>query len=377
MAGIYIHIPYCKQKCVYCNFHFSTNLEKMNVMVEAILKEIEIRKNYINAEKVESIYFGGGTPSLLSINDIDNILKKIHKTYNVIPFPEITLEINPDDINKSKISNWKNIGINRLSVGIQTLDEKSLIWLNRSHHKEQSLLALELISTSFENYSIDIIYGIPTQNHQEFENTIHILNQYKIPHISGYGLTVEKNTKLFSDIKKKIIQDVDQDFQVEQYEILINFLSNKNYEQYEISNFSLPNFKSKHNSNYWNQINYLGIGPSAHSYNGFSRQWNISNNALYIQNIHSQNNYFETEILTDTQIYNEYLMTSLRTIEGTSIEKINNNFNEKIVFNFYNTLKKYFESPLILIKNNRIYLTEKGKLFADKIASDFFVLDVV
>ena len=377
MAGIYIHIPYCKQKCVYCNFHFSTNLEKMNVMVEAILKEIEIRKNYINAEKVESIYFGGGTPSLLSINDIDNILKKIHKTYNVIPFPEITLEINPDDINKSKILNWKNIGINRLSVGIQTLDEKSLIWLNRSHHKEQSLLALELISTSFENYSIDIIYGIPTQNHQEFENTIHILNQYKIPHISGYGLTVEKNTKLFSDIKKKLIQDVDQDFQVEQYEILINFLSNKNYEQYEISNFSLPNFKSKHNSNYWNQINYLGIGPSAHSYNGFSRQWNISNNALYIQNIHSQNNYFETEILTDTQIYNEYLMTSLRTIEGTSIEKINNNFNEKIVFNFHNTLKKYFESPLILIKNNRIYLTEKGKLFADKIASDFFVIDIV
>ena len=372
MTGIYIHIPFCKQKCNYCDFHFSTNLSNIELVVTFIKKELFIRKNELSDEKVSSIYFGGGTPSILTNMFLDQILKTIYQNYTINEEVEITLEANPDDINPINIKNWHLIGINRLSIGVQSFDESTLKWMNRAHNVQQSIMAIELASQYFKNFSIDIIYGIPTQSTLVFEKNLKYIEQFNINHISAYSLTVEKNTDLAYQILHKKIKPINTDIQVEQYHIFKNFMEKKGYEQYEISNFALPSYKSKHNSMYWAYKKYIGIGPAAHSFDGKNRRWNINNNNLYIQCLKNDLPYFEIEILTPYQRYNEFIMVSFRAKEGIILSKLLNQFDEVFTTHFFDVLKKYSSNNHLIILPDVVYLSESGKLFADAISVDFF-----
>lgn len=372
MAGIYIHIPFCKQKCNYCDFHFSTNLTNIELLVACIKKELFIRKNELINEKISSIYFGGGTPSILRDKFLNQILETIYKNYTINDGIEITLEANPDDVNLLSIKNWNLIGINRLSIGVQSFDEKSLQWMNRAHNVQQSLLSIELASTYFKNFSIDIIYGIPTQSTLVFEKNLKYIEENKINHISAYSLTVEKNTDLAYQILHKKINPINSEIQVEQYHIFKDVVEKKGYVQYEISNFALPNYKSKHNSMYWAYKKYIGIGPSAHSFDGKNRRWNISNNNLYIQCLKNDLPYFEIEILMPYQRYNEFILVSFRMKEGINLIKLLDQFEKLFTNHFYDVLKKYASNNQLIILPDVVYLSESGKLFADAIAVDFF-----
>ena len=375
MSGIYIHIPFCKQACHYCDFHFSTSLQNKGLLVNSILSEIDLRLNYLPNKKIESIYFGGGTPSLLSEKETFLILEKIYKLYNVSKDVEITLECNPDDLTDEKLKELKRLEVNRLSIGLQSFDEEELIWMNRAHTAKESESSVKRAQDrGFENITIDLIYGSKFSNLANWKKTLNKAIALDVKHISSYNLTIEEKTKLGHDFKLKKEVAIDDEKSSELFLEMINRLEKNNFIHYEISNFGQEGFFSLHNSNYWKGEHYLGLGPSAHSFDGTSRQWNVSNNNIYIKRISEKNeSYFEKEILTEKERFNEYVLTSLRTIWGINLNYLRVNFNTEFVKHYLNQIEKYIKQETVIVKDTTYTLTEKGKLFADKIASELFV----
>ena len=382
MAGIYIHTPFCKSKCAYCNFFSLASESKINDYVEALKKEIVLRKNYLGGETVKTIYFGGGTPSLLSVKNIEEILELLNKNYEIIPNPEITLEINPDTIDREKMSSLKKIGINRMSVGIQSFDDEDLRYLGRRHDSRHAMQVLEdLKHTDFEKITLDLIYGMPTLTEEKWNKNLDIFFSTGITHLSAYALTVEPKTILGQRIEKGELQSVSEEETILHYNILVERTKENGFEHYEISNFAKEGFRSQHNSIYWRDEKYLGLGPSAHSYDGNSRQWNISNLTKYIQLVGDEEtqrrkdaeSFYEKEILSTEDKFNEYVMTSLRTSWGCDIEKIERDYGKSYARHFLKNIKKYLENGEMLKENNTYFLSEEGKLFADGIAADLFL----
>ena len=368
MAGIYIHIPFCKQACHYCNFHFSTSLRYKNELITALLKEMELRRDYFVNEPVDTVYIGGGTPSLCSTDEITRILEKVFSNYDVSSGAEITLEANPDDITKEKSGEWKKTGINRLSIGIQSFYDDELRWMNRAHTAEAAIDSLSLATRDFNNISVDLIYGLPVSTNEKWKQNVERAISFGISHLSCYALTVEPKTPLYKLIQLKKAEDVSADRQSEQFLILMQWMAGAGYEHYEISNFARPGFRSRHNSSYWQQKKYLGFGPSAHSFDGNARWWNIANNSTYIQSINNGSTAFEKEVLTRVQKLNEYIMTSLRTIEGLDLSIMDEASSAEVRA----ASKKYIENGLVIMESGFLKLTNDGKLFADGIAADLF-----
>jgi len=374
MAGIYIHIPFCKQACHYCNFHFSTNHQLMPGIIDAIINEALIRKNYLQ-DKVETIYFGGGTPSLIKIADLERIISQIKMLFQVSDTVEITLESNPDDISESNLIAWKKAGINRLSIGVQSFNDIDLSWMNRAHNAAEAENSLKIAKLYFNNITIDLIYGSPTLTDAQWEKNIKLAISYNIPHLSCYALTVETKTALSLLIEKHKKENIDTNKQAHHFDLMVKWLQEAGYEHYEISNFAVPEFRSKHNCSYWNGKHYLGLGPSAHSFNGISRQWNIANNALYIKSIENGVPDFEIENLTASQQLNEYIMTGLRTIEGISIPFIKKQWNILAATKMEQSALKWLSTKHLSEAEGILKLTQKGKFLADGIAADLFQLD--
>ena len=375
MSGIYIHIPFCKQACFYCDFHFSTSLKKKEDMIAALVKEIEIRKVELGNTTIETIYFGGGTPSVLSTKEIETLIAAVYKNFRVVENPEITLEANPDDLSEEKIIELSNSPINRLSIGIQSFFEKDLKLMNRAHNSKEAKKCLEFATQYFANISVDLIYGIPDCTNQEWRENIQTALSFGVPHISSYALTVEPKTPLASFIKKGIIKNVDDEKAQEQFHILIEELENASFIHYETSNFGKEGFFSQNNSSYWLGKSYVGIGPSAHSFDGNQRSWNVRNNSKYINAIAENTLPIERETLSKTDRYNEYIMTGLRTIWGVSFDKIRNEFGEKYIEYLENHSKKHLQQDLLYLENQVLKTTKKGKFLSDGIASDLFIVN--
>ncbi|MEI6312092.1 MAG: radical SAM family heme chaperone HemW [Bacteroidota bacterium] len=374
MAGIYIHIPFCKQACHYCNFHFSLSLSRKNELIEAILFEIENRKTYLEGEVIRTIYIGGGTPSILEYEDLAKILDKIQRIYPKLEIEEFTLEANPDDLDTSKIKDFIKLGINRLSIGIQSFHDIDLKYMNRVHNSEEALSSIyRSQDAGIENISIDLIYGTPTMNHEQWRENLQTAFQSQITHLSAYALTVEPKTKLASLIKKKIIQTPVDEVAYIQFQKMLEMMEQNSFEAYEISNFCKGEHYSKHNTSYWKGIPYIGFGPSAHSYNGVSRQWNISNNFKYMRDVKTAGGYYELETLSTNNQVNEYIMTSLRTKWGMDLNYIEQKFGSSIKENISSTLDKDISKEYYQIVDGVIYLSRAGKFMADGIASNLFM----
>lgn len=376
MSGIYIHIPFCKQACHYCDFHFSTSLKKKDEMVLALAKEIEMRKSEFQDEVVETIYFGGGTPSRFEIADLRLQIDSIYKNYKVSENPEITLEANPDDLSEEYLVELTKIGINRLSIGIQSFFEDDLKMMNRAHNSEEAKECLEFATQYFDNISVDLIYGIPNMSNEKWLQNIETALSFNIPHISSYALTVEPKTALHSFIQKGIIPQPDDEVAQEHFQILVDKLSENDFIHYELSNFGKENYFSKNNSSYWLGKKYIGIGPSAHSYDGEQRSWNVSNNTLYLKSIQENKLPSETEILSKTDRYNEYIMTGLRTIWGISLDRIETEFGKTYLDYLNQQAEKYIKDHLLFVDENVLRTTKKGKFLSDGIASDLFLLNL-
>lgn len=375
LPGIYIHIPFCKQACYYCNFHFSTSLKNKREMIDAIVKEIGLSAapSPKGEGAIETLYFGGGTPSILETDDLKLIIDATRKKFVFADEIELTLEANPDDLTFEKLKEWRSAGINRLSLGIQSFVEEELKWMNRAHNASQSLACIDMISEAgFTNFSVDLIYGSPLLSDEDWIKNIDIVLKKKVPHISAYALTVEPKTALDKMIATNRSAPVDAEKQARQFLLLMDRLEVAGYEHYEISNFAKPGMRSRHNSSYWSGANYFGFGPAAHAFDGVSRKWNVANNALYIQSIQKDMIPFEEEILTPTQQLNEYIMTSLRTMEGLDLDLVSEKFRvasrEKLVVGS----GKWVVGGKLLIKGSKLILTREGKLFADGIAADLF-----
>jgi oxygen-independent coproporphyrinogen-3 oxidase len=384
MSGIYIHIPYCKQACHYCDFHFSTSLKKKDEMVLALAKEIEMRKGEFKDDVVETIYFGGGTPSILQIADIRLLIDEVYRNYKVVDNPEITLEANPDDLTpilsfrgtRNLFKEFKAIGVNRLSIGIQSFFEDDLKLMNRAHNSEEAKSCLEIATQYFDNISIDLIYGMPNMSNEKWLHNIETALSFNIPHISSYALTVEPKTALHTFIQKGIIPQLDDEVAQEHFHLLVDKLEENGFIHYELSNFGKENYFSKNNSSYWLGKKYIGIGPSAHSYDGEKRGWNVSNNALYLKSIQENKLPLETETLTKTDRYNEYVMTGLRTIWGISLDRIATEFGKTYLDYLNQQAAKYIEDHLLFIDDNILRTTKSGKFLSDGIASDLFLLNL-
>lgn len=345
-------------------------------MISALRKEIEIRKDELNNSIIETIYFGGGTPSVLSTKEIETLINAVYQNHKVVEHPEITLEANPDDLSEEKIIELSKSPINRLSIGVQSFFEKDLKLMNRAHNSEEATKCLEIATQYFDNISLDLIYGIPDYTNEEWRENIQTALSFGVPHISSYALTVEPKTPLASFIEKGIIKNVDDEKAEEQFTILIDELEKANFVHYETSNFGKEGFFSKNNTAYWLGKSYLGIGPSAHSFDGNQRSWNARNNSKYIKAIQQNELPLERETLSKTDRYNEYIMTGLRTIWGVSLEKIKNDFGENFVEHLDTQSKKYIEQKLLYIENGVLKTTKKGKFLSDGIASDLFMLNL-
>lgn len=373
MAGIYVHIPFCRKACHYCNFHFSTSARYTNEMVQAIGMEAQLRKQYLQ-EPVQTIYIGGGTPSMLPMVMLQHLIQKLFATFPVSDNAEITLEANPDDIDIERLRSWKTIGINRLSIGVQSFNNDDLVWMNRAHNAVQALQCIKVAQKAgFDNITIDLIYGTPTLTDAQWEKNIRQAIALNIPHLSCYALTVEPKTALHKMIEQKKVPNVDEDKQSRQFEQMLRWLKDAGYVQYEISNFAKPGFESKHNSSYWQGKPYIGLGPSAHSFNGDSRQWNIANNALYMQSIQQGTVPFEIEFLTPVQQLNEYIMTSLRTHNGISLNYVAKGWSEVDTLAILKQAKRHIIQGNVVFLDNHLLLTRKGKFLADGIAAALFV----
>ena len=373
MAGIYLHIPFCKQACTYCNFHFTTSLRHKDELIQALAKEMVAEKQHLDGETIETIYFGGGTPSLLSISDLEFLISNIRQQFLVAADAELTLEANPDDISVEKLQGWKETGINRLSIGVQSFFEEELRWMNRAHNAEQAIDNLQLARSEFSNITMDLIYGSPLLTDEMWKQNVDTAIGLNIPHLSCYALTVEEKTPLQKRIDAQTTPDVDNDKQARQFLLLMQWLKEKGYEHYEVSNFAKPGFRSRHNSSYWKGAKYLGLGPSAHSFNGKERRWNVANNTIYIKGMNEGQAKRESEVLTLTQQLNETLMISLRTSEGIDLQKIQTIWGEEEHLRIQNSLKKYISHDLIRLQDNHAQLTDNGMLRADGIAADLFV----
>jgi len=376
LAGIYIHIPFCKHKCHYCNFFSLASTKYRNAFLDALLKEISLERYYLGSSQVDTVYFGGGTPSLLGASGIQKIFDTLVKNFSLSSRSEITLEANPDDLNRASLIDFHSIGINRLSIGIQSFFEEDLRALDRIHNAsatKQSILDAKI--AGFQNLCIDLIYGIPGLTLSRWDHNLEIAFSLEIPHISAYSLTVEANTALYQLILRKKINPPDEESSIDQFRLLMQKMKAHDYIHYEISNFCRDGFYSKHNSNYWKGVPYLGLGPSAHSFNGISRKWNISNLTNYIQNIQSGISVSEEETLTTSQRFNEYIMTSLRTVWGCSSKKIIDDFGFTIYDSFRKAASLKTDQDLLKEVDGTYLLTEKGKLFADGIASDLFIIE--
>lgn len=376
MAGIYIHIPFCKQQCNYCDFHFSTSLKNKNGLLQALLQEIEIRKSFTKGAKIKTIYFGGGTPSLLSGDELSLIFEQINKHFELDSDAEITLEANPDDLNIQKIKELKNTPINRFSIGIQSFFDIDLQFMNRAHNSQEAERSIKGIQDAgWDNITIDLIYGTPTLNNQMWQQNLQKFSDWNIPHLSAYGLTVEEKTPLYHAIKKGKTENVDQEKAKQQFEILMQFAKKERLEHYEISNFAKKGFMAKHNSSYWKGDSYLGLGPSAHSFDYNKRQWNIANNSLYIKAINEGAPSIQEEILSEKEQFNEYIMVSLRTIWGCNRDVIELRFSSFLVNYFNLSIKKWVKSGEIEQNGTIFKLNQKGKILADRITSDLFYVD--
>jgi oxygen-independent coproporphyrinogen III oxidase len=373
MAGIYIHVPFCKQACHYCNFHFSTSLVLQNDFTSALLKEIKLRTLYLKGETVETIYFGGGTPSVLPPSAIGQIMESAYRHFKVGASPEITLEANPDDMQADRLHAWKESGINRLSIGIQSFFSDDLVWMNRAHDSNQAVRAVEEAkSAGFDNFSVDLIYGSPGLTDQKWVQNLQTAISLEPTHISCYALTVEPKTALYKMIQSKKVLDIQPEKQANQFMTGIQLLESAGFEHYEISSFARPGRRSRHNSSYWQSTKYLGLGPSAHSFDGSSRQWNIANNSLYIKSLKDEKLSFEREELKPRDVLNEYIMTSLRTLEGLDLRFVASHFGKEKVKLLENNAAVYIHSNQMNLTDEKLILTRNGKLFADGIAAALF-----
>lgn len=376
MAGIYIHIPFCKQACHYCDFHFSTSLKKKDEMALALAKEIRLRKSEFENEIVETIYFGGGTPSILAVADLRMLIDEVYNNYTIAENPEITVEANPDDLTEERIIELSSTKINRLSIGIQSFFEADLKLMNRAHNSAEAKKSLEMATKYFDNISVDLIYGTPGMNNKNWLQNIQTVLDLNIPHISSYALTVEPKTALQKFIQQGVVPQPDDAVAHEQFLILIDTLEANGFVHYELSNFGKPDYFSKNNSAYWLGKKYLGIGPSAHSYDGKNRSWNITNNSIYIKSLAENKLPNETETLTETDRYNEYIMTGLRTVWGVSLNRIATEFGENMLQYLLQNAQRYLDDEKLIVENNILRTTKKGKFFCDGIASDLFWLNL-
>ncbi|MEX0982264.1 MAG: radical SAM family heme chaperone HemW [Bacteroidales bacterium] len=368
MAGLYIHVPFCRQACRYCDFYFTVSLKYRDEFVNALLKEISYRKNYIFRDTISTIYLGGGTPSVLSKKQLDRIMGRVIRDYSIDGDAEITIEANPDDLTGESIDFLRGEGFNRLSIGIQSFQEKNLELMRRSHNAKQAKECIGLAqSKGFENISIDLIYGLPGLSLSEWEETVGIAMEQPITHISAYHLTYEPGTVFHHWKKKGRLNEVPEQISIDQYYSLRKLTGEAGFEHYEISNFALEGFRSKHNSTYWTGKKYLGLGPSAHSFNGKERCWNVSSLKQYIEKVNSGEKFTESEILTTKDSYHDYLLTSLRTSDGADTEYIHNHFGEKILTHLIGSAKPFIESEDIILEKGILRMTPGGWLRSDQV----------
>ncbi|MFM6975693.1 MAG: radical SAM family heme chaperone HemW [Sphingobacteriaceae bacterium] len=376
MSGIYIHVPFCKKACHYCDFHFSTSLKYKSEMIAGLLHEIALQKNYLGEEEIATIYFGGGTPSLLEVEEIEKILAQIHQYFPVRSDAEITLEANPDDLNAAKVSALRNSPINRFSIGIQSFFEEDLRWMNRSHTASEAESSIKRVQDAgFENITADLIYGYPLLSDKKWQHNIQLMTALAVTHLSCYAMTVEQGTALHHFIQRGKQIPINESQSAEQFVQLMDELAKAGFTHYEISNFARPGKESQHNANYWKGRTYLGIGPSAHSFNGHSRQWNVANNSKYLSEIFEKRIPATSETLTANNRFNEYIMASLRTIWGVDEQKIKLDFGEDYLEKLKNKSADFKDKNWIRSDNEKLYLTQEGKLFADHIASELFIID--
>jgi oxygen-independent coproporphyrinogen-3 oxidase len=374
MAGIYIHIPFCRDACHYCDFHFAISYSKADEMVDAICREISLRKSYLDQQELNTIYFGGGTPSSLPVSKISQIIETVYANHPVSDQPEITLEANPDDLDPDYINNIQKAGVNRLSIGVQSFINEDLQWMNRTHNSSQAETCIGLCQKAgFSNLNVDLIYGLPGQTAEKWVSNINKIIELNVPHISAYHLTYEPGTVINYKKEKRKLEELNEDDSIEQFQVLISHLNRAGFIHYEISNFAREGFFSKHNLGYWNQEPYIGIGPSSHSYNGISRQWNHPRNRSYISSMHENRDFFEIEILTSDIKFHEYIMTSLRTKWGTDLDYIKRIFGDKHLNHILEKSYQYVISGDMIREEEKIILTDKGKLISDFIMQDMFL----
>ena len=374
MSGIYLHIPFCRKACLYCDFHFSTNLANKSGLVDSLCHELEQRKDYLEDQPLRSIYFGGGTPSVLSPEELTQVLQTLHSHFSMEQKAEITFELNPEDASIEYLRVLKKLGINRLSIGLQSLQDEELHWMNRAHNAKQGLAAVySAKEAGFDNISIDLIYGSKFQTLKSWQKTLQQIFYLNIQHISSYNLTIEGKTKLNHLVKGKQEAEVDSDLSASLFDVLMEQTQAAGFQQYEISNFCKPGFMAVHNSSYWKGLSYLGVGPAAHSYNGKNRRFNVRSNMQYIQAMAANKAYFEEEVLTKKDSYNEYILTRLRTSWGCDLNEIAEAFGEKYSRHFTEQLGPYLHMGFVAQTGPKIYLKQAGKHFADRIASDLFM----
>jgi len=374
MAGIYIHIPFCKKLCSYCDFYHSTDLTNSRLFVDAVIREAEMRKGYLTNVKVSTVYFGGGTPSILSPDDLKEIFTAIRSSYNICENCEVTIEVNPDDVTDDLLSAYRNIGINRLSIGIQSWRNNDLKLLNRRHNASQAALSIEkALKAGFSNISVDLIYGIPKMTLKDWSSNLEITLGFDIKHLSAYHLTFEKGTALSRMKEKGLVSEVDEEESNSQFHLLLEKTQAAGFVQYEISNFAKKGFFSIHNSNYWKQVSYIGLGPSAHSFNGYSRQWNTPDLKTYIDGIISGNLSFEREELDIKTRFNEYIMTSLRTMWGIDLDYVEKTFDKEGYDYITNLAGKFINYGLMNQDKNTLILTNQGKMISDNIIAELML----
>ena len=375
MAGVYIHIPFCKQACSYCDFHFSTNERDKELLVDALVKEIQLRAADWKEEIINTIYFGGGTPSRLSLDEVEAILQAVKQQYSLGNEVEVTFELNPEDATKEYLEGLKNLGVNRLSVGIQSFNQDILGWMKRAHTAEESSKCLDMVSSLFGNYSVDLIYGLPGTSAAYWEDTLKQIMKWNPPHLSCYNLTVENKTLLEKWVEEAKIEAPTDELGSRDFEILTQFLKAKGYDHYEISNARLPDMESKHNRAYWKGVSYLGVGLSAHSFVGNERRWTVASNAAYIQKIKKGESFWEVEELTAKDQFNEAIMLGLRAKWGVDVEKLKNTTGHNLLILHNAKLEKYISEKYLVLQKNNLQMTEKGKLFADQISADLFLVE--
>ena len=375
MAGIYIHIPFCFKACYYCDFHFSTSLNSKDQIISAICKELQLKRNYFDSGSIETIYFGGGTPSILDSSDLEKILNTIYKNFNILTSLECTLEANPNDLTKKKIISIIDLGINRISLGGQSFNDKQLKKMNRTHTSSQIESSIKLLQDlGLENINLDLMYGLPDLKYDSWKKDLKKSIDLGVTHLSCYCLTIEKGTVFDKMVKKGSIK-IDSDETIKsQFLIMREVLMSNNFNHYEISNFCKPSYESKHNTSYWNGMKYLGIGPSAHSYNGKKRHWNVNNNFKYISAIKNREVFFEEEVLSRENIINEYILTRLRTSKGVSLKKLSQLTDKKQYNKLVNQMCNFTNESLLFYEKERFFLTEEGMILCDKITSDLFLM---